>query len=673
MVVDYSRTINQYTELDAYPLPRTEDIVNKVANYEVFSSVDLKNAYHQIPIYEEDRPYTAFEACGKLWQYKRIPFGPTNGVPCFQRTIDTIIKNERLNGVTAYLDDIIVGGKTKEEHDFNLKKFLKAVQKYEFTINEKKSVYSVKTIKLLGYIISNHEIRPDPDRLAPLQELPLPTDTASLRRAMGMFAHFANFIPRFSQKIHNLLSGSRSELYVVFSAYTNLKKLMSTSETSGKNLGCLHGIRFFSIAYVVLGHTYICYGLIPLHNNIEVNEFLKSLNSTWVMTGVFSVDTFFLLSGLLLCYGFFNTMTEKKSINYKAFYMHRFMRLTPTLLAVLLIQASLVNKLNTGPMWNHIFVEDCSDRWWQVLFYIKNYYYTNPCMLHTWYVSADTQLYCLSPLLLITLWKNPRLGKKLLALGLFLGWFIPFTYAYVWEIPCPITPFVFVGNKVKESAHLYNSTETRFAPWLMGIWLGYIMHRIKAGQLTVKMNKAVVVVLWLYVIIVALSCALSVHSYMLTTHVYRRFEDSLYNSTIRILWTSAVGLTILACTTGYGGPFNNMLSHRWWAPWSRLTYAIYLVHLIILRVTTAQLRVPQNLNHVAALRSVISVLMMSALAAVLLNLMLESPVSALEKILMREPNKYAALKSSTDGSEDVEKKGRMQNGYIKLPISEPES
>ncbi|XP_068082890.1 nose resistant to fluoxetine protein 6-like [Anabrus simplex] len=284
-------------------------------------------------------------------------------------------------------------------------------------------------------------------------------------------------------------TSSRSELYIVFSAYTNLKKLMNTSETSGKDLRCLHGIRFFSIAYVVLGHTYIFHGMIPLHNNTEVHEFLKSLNSTWVLTGVFSVDTFFLLSGLLLCYGFFNAMTEKKSINYKAFYIHRFMRLTPTLLAVLLIHASLVNKLNTGPIWNQIFLEDCYDSWWKVLFYIKNYYYTNPCMLHTWYVSADTQLYCLSPLLLITLWNNPRQGKKLLALGLFLGWFIPFTYAYVWEIPCPITPLVFLGNKAKQSAHLYTSTETRFAPWLMGIWLGYILHRIKTGQLTVKMNK----------------------------------------------------------------------------------------------------------------------------------------------------------------------------------------
>ncbi|XP_066999865.2 nose resistant to fluoxetine protein 6 [Anabrus simplex] len=466
-----------------------------------------------------------------------------------------------------------------------------------------------------------------------------------------------------------------SELYIVFSAYTNLKKLMSTSETNNnKNLGCLHGIRFFSIAYVILGHTYVNYALIPLHNPKMPDEFMQSWNSIWVMTGVFSVDTFFLLSGLLLCYIFFNVMTERKSINYRTFYMHRFIRLTPTLVAVLLIHVSLAKRLNIGPMWNEVFLEDCSDVWWQVLLYIRNNFHRSKCMLHTWYVSADTQLYCLSPLLLTTLWKNPRQGKKLLALGLFLGWFIPFTYAYVWEIPCPITPFVLLENKKKlQSGHLYRSTETRFAPWIMGIWLGYIMHRIKTGQLTIKMNKRVVAVLWFYVFIVAIGCAVSLHPYMVTKHVYRRFVDSFYNSTIRILWTSAVALTIIACTTGYGGPFNNMLSHRWWAPWSRLTYAIYLIHPTILKVTTAQMRVPQNFSQVIVLRAVLSVLMLSAAAAILLNLMFESPVSAFEKILMRKPNKHTALKSSTGESEDVEKKRRMQKGYIRLPISESNS
>lgn len=206
MVIDYSQTINRYTELDAYPLPRIDDIVNAVASYEVFSSIDLKSAYYQIAITDEDKPFTAFEAAEKLWQFRRIPFGPRNAVACFQRTIHNIITREGLTGVYAYLDDITVCGKDQAEHDANLSKFLKAVEKYGLTLNEQKSVFSVRSIKLLGYVISNKTIRPDPDRLRPLRELPLPTNTATLKRAMGMFAHFSNFIPQFSKKIQVLTS-----------------------------------------------------------------------------------------------------------------------------------------------------------------------------------------------------------------------------------------------------------------------------------------------------------------------------------------------------------------------------------------------------------------------------------------------------------------------------------
>ena len=58
----------------------------------VFSTVDLKSTYHQIPLLKEDRPSTAFEANGKLYQFCRLPFGVTNGVSFFQRTVDAVIE-----------------------------------------------------------------------------------------------------------------------------------------------------------------------------------------------------------------------------------------------------------------------------------------------------------------------------------------------------------------------------------------------------------------------------------------------------------------------------------------------------------------------------------------------------------------------------------------------------
>ena len=64
--IDYSETINLFTLLDAYSLPRIDDLINRLASYKIFPTFDLKCAYHQITIDESDKPYTAFEACGKL-------------------------------------------------------------------------------------------------------------------------------------------------------------------------------------------------------------------------------------------------------------------------------------------------------------------------------------------------------------------------------------------------------------------------------------------------------------------------------------------------------------------------------------------------------------------------------------------------------------------------------
>ena len=71
MVVDCSQTINRYTLLDAYPLPKIDEIIAQIAKGSVYSTLNLKSAYYQIPLPLKDCPYTAFEACGKLYQYTR--------------------------------------------------------------------------------------------------------------------------------------------------------------------------------------------------------------------------------------------------------------------------------------------------------------------------------------------------------------------------------------------------------------------------------------------------------------------------------------------------------------------------------------------------------------------------------------------------------------------------
>lgn len=229
MVVDYSQTINRFTELDAFPLPRIEDIVNRVASYSIYSSLDLKSAYHQVPIDENDKPFTAFEACGKLYQFTRIPFGVRNGVPAFQRMLTDIVRSEGLKGVEIYLDDVTICGNSQQEHDQNLESFMKIVSKFNLTLNIEKSTFSKETIHLLGYVISHKSIRPDPERLCSLKTLPVPKDSSALQRAQGMFSHFAELIPKFAEKLQVLI---RSPLPLNQEAIRTFEELKADIEKS---------------------------------------------------------------------------------------------------------------------------------------------------------------------------------------------------------------------------------------------------------------------------------------------------------------------------------------------------------------------------------------------------------------------------------------------------------
>lgn len=225
LVIDYSLTINKFTELDAYPLPHIETIVSKVAKYNVFSQIDLKSAYHQVPIKNSEKPYTAFEAAGKLYQFTRIPFGVTNGVAAFQRTLEFIIEKEKLKGTFTYLDDVTVCGKDKSDHDQNLLNFQAAAKKYNLTLNDQKCKFCQETISLLGYTIKNNTIEPDKERLQPLLQLPVPTNTAELKRALGLFAHYAKWVKDFSSKLHPLTNVSSFPL--TESAVTQFEQLKS--------------------------------------------------------------------------------------------------------------------------------------------------------------------------------------------------------------------------------------------------------------------------------------------------------------------------------------------------------------------------------------------------------------------------------------------------------------
>ena len=236
LVIDYSRTINKFTHLDAYPLPKMDEIALKVSQYAVYSAFDLRSAYHQIPILESERHYTAFEADGKLWQFKCIPFGVTNGVAKFQRTMDGVISKHNLRSVFAYLDNVIVCGMNQEDHDQMLAKFYNVIHLYKLTLNEDQSIISVREISMIGYLISHGSIKPDPERMKPLINLPIPENPAALKRALGLFSYYSQWIPKFSEKIKSLTGNPNFPLSdEAKHAFSEIKQDIAKSSLSSPN------------------------------------------------------------------------------------------------------------------------------------------------------------------------------------------------------------------------------------------------------------------------------------------------------------------------------------------------------------------------------------------------------------------------------------------------------
>ena len=129
-----------------------------------------------------------------------MPFGITNGVAGFQRSIDDVITKENIKDTFAFVDNVKICGKTQKEHDENFEKFLEAAKKYNMTFNEEKNIFSTDTLTLFGSVISKGTIKSDPERLRPLKEMPPPQILQRNVMLLGCSLTTASGYPRYLRK-----------------------------------------------------------------------------------------------------------------------------------------------------------------------------------------------------------------------------------------------------------------------------------------------------------------------------------------------------------------------------------------------------------------------------------------------------------------------------------------
>jgi len=193
---DY-RYLNSFTVGDAFPMPTIDEVLRNVGKGRFISTFDAKSGYWQIPVAEEDRWLTAFVTHDGLYEWQRMPFGLKNAGATFVRAVRSILYPIR-SFADSYVDDIGVGSQEWGDHMGHVRKFLETIRKSGICLNLAKCEFGKPEVKFVGRLVGSGVHRPDPQRLEGLAKMEPPRTKKELRKFLGAFGYYREYIPHYS-------------------------------------------------------------------------------------------------------------------------------------------------------------------------------------------------------------------------------------------------------------------------------------------------------------------------------------------------------------------------------------------------------------------------------------------------------------------------------------------
>ncbi|KAG6451009.1 hypothetical protein O3G_MSEX006874 [Manduca sexta] len=454
-----------------------------------------------------------------------------------------------------------------------------------------------------------------------------------------------------------------SKLFQAFSLYTNTRRLFTYTPATG-TIECLDGIRVFAILWVIVGHTFLLHVNSTLTNPLDGIKWFTSLGGLWINNAPMSVDSFFMISGLLVVYTTVGKLTRRKLFqNLHLYYLNRLLRMFPILATFVLIQATFLHWVSDGPMWNRVVFEthNCRVFWWTTLLYIQNY--ASPdrmCLPHSWYLAIDIQLHILSPLVLFWILGTRR---RVAWVALTITTVASITAATVYNTikQFPSTPIAPHGDYTTFSNLYYFNTLTRCSPFFIGMMYGYLLHLCR-GKIVV-IPKTSVAILWLCAF--TLSTTVFGVTYPLFDVTWRnQTVDTLYNSLARPAWAVALGWLVFACHHGYGGPINWFLCLRIWKVPSRISYAMYITHFTIMIMFVSTVVVPFYFTAQSVMFNFYRDLVITLVVSFILTLFVDSPFSTLIKIFLGGGQRRTEKPVVVDGPKNLPSTVAYNQAYV---------
>ncbi|XP_043254227.1 nose resistant to fluoxetine protein 6-like [Colletes gigas] len=374
-----------------------------------------------------------------------------------------------------------------------------------------------------------------------------------------------------------------SEALLSFSLLLNLSKVFSL-DVGADTLAPIHGLRFISMLWVILLHTCLTVNVVSDAKTFKSRAETDFLFQT-ISNGTYAVDTFFFISGCLVSFLYFRTISKDtlrkmrlikggcgQVLQFLGVVWYRYFRLTPPYLLVIgLIQVSM------PWYYDHTMLDlytidyyNCRKFWWRNILYINTYFEMEErCMVWSWYLANDTLFYIIGMIILI-------IGARYLPAAAFMTvFFLIVSWATTAIISWNMHHVPSIKDPFAHYESLYDKPWSRIGPYLLGMIAGWYLFKSNCAM---KVHKTVALGCWIFSFVTMLTIV-----YGLYGNSYGRFLSAAYTALSHSGWAACVGWILIACVTGNGGPVNRILSWKYLYPLSRLSYCVYLVHPAIIR------------------------------------------------------------------------------------------
>lgn len=226
---DYSVALNRHLKVPEHPMPNIEELLTKLNGGRMFSKLDLSQAYQQIQLDEKSQELVAINTHIGLYTYNRVPYGISAAPALFQGVMDKVLQGLACG---CYLDDIVVTGRTEDEHLKNLEAVLSRLTEYGFRLQKSKCEFMRSSIHYLGFMVDSDGVRMDGSATEALKHAPVPVNKGELQSFLGLANQYRKFVANMSMVAAPLNELLRKDVHWKWTtaceqSFTKIKELLT--------------------------------------------------------------------------------------------------------------------------------------------------------------------------------------------------------------------------------------------------------------------------------------------------------------------------------------------------------------------------------------------------------------------------------------------------------------